>query len=106
MEPRIFEDQLWLGGMPGTLKFRDLSRDPGFVCTPPPSTARCQIRRGRQGVGSGPRFQDKALHQRYAEDLFEQTGFDLRDQESETQEHGERPALLANLAKTEPLVEA
>jgi hypothetical protein len=30
MEPRIFEDQLWLPGMPGNTKFRDLARDPRF----------------------------------------------------------------------------
>ncbi|MDT5218275.1 MAG: hypothetical protein QOF15_380, partial [Mycobacterium sp.] len=26
MEPRIFEDQLWLSGMPRTTKFDDLQR--------------------------------------------------------------------------------
>ena len=30
IEPRIFEDQLVLVGMPGTTKFRDLGRDPRF----------------------------------------------------------------------------
>src|SRR4051812_16322137 len=30
MEPRIFEGQLVIGGMPGTTKFRDLARDPRF----------------------------------------------------------------------------
>ena len=28
MEPRIFEGTLWIGGMPGTAKFRDLVRRP------------------------------------------------------------------------------
>ena len=28
MEPRIFEDRLWIVGMQGTAKFRDLARDP------------------------------------------------------------------------------
>ena len=27
LEPRMFEGQFWLGGMPNTLKFRDLSTD-------------------------------------------------------------------------------
>ena len=30
IEPRIFEDQLWIVGMPNTTKFRDLDRDPRF----------------------------------------------------------------------------
>ena len=31
MEPRFFEQQLWIGGMPGTAKFADLIRDPRFT---------------------------------------------------------------------------
>src|SRR5689334_451781 len=31
MEPRFFEGTLWVGGMPGTAKFRDLVRDPRFT---------------------------------------------------------------------------
>ena len=31
MEPRIFEGTLWIGGMPGTAKFRDLLADPRFA---------------------------------------------------------------------------
>ena len=30
MEPRVFEGDLWLVGMPHTAKFRDLERDPRF----------------------------------------------------------------------------
>ena len=30
IEPRAFEHQLWIVGMPGTTKFRDLRRDPRF----------------------------------------------------------------------------
>lgn len=30
MEPRIFETELAMVGMPGTTKFRDLERDPRF----------------------------------------------------------------------------
>jgi Fe-S oxidoreductase len=30
IEPRVFEGELWLVGMPGTTKFRDLGRDPRF----------------------------------------------------------------------------
>jgi hypothetical protein len=31
MEPRFFEGDLWIGGMPGTAKFRDLVADPRFT---------------------------------------------------------------------------
>ena len=30
MEPRLFEGELWLVGMPHTTKFADLARDPRF----------------------------------------------------------------------------
>ena len=30
MEPRFFEDELWISGMPNTTKFNDLARDPRF----------------------------------------------------------------------------
>src|SRR5690349_5995338 len=30
MEPRIFEGELWLVGMPDTMKFKDLAGDPRF----------------------------------------------------------------------------
>jgi hypothetical protein len=33
--PQIFEDQLLIVGMPNTLKFRDLERDPRFCLHTP-----------------------------------------------------------------------
>jgi hypothetical protein len=30
LEPGVFEGELWIGGIPGTYKLRDLARDPRF----------------------------------------------------------------------------
>jgi hypothetical protein len=80
MEPRIFEDQLWLFGMPGTTKFRDLRRDPRFCLHT--ATVDTQVTDGDAKLwGVADDVQDKALHQRFATALFEETGFDLRGQD-------------------------
>lgn len=80
MEPRVFEDALWLVGMPGTTKFRDLARDPR--CCLHTATTDTQVSDGDAKlwgvVGNVP---DTALHRRFAAALFEETGFDLRGQE-------------------------
>ena len=79
IEPRIFEGQLWLGGMPNTLKFRDLSRDPRFSLHT--ATIDTHVSDGDAKLwGVGRNVQDPALHQRYAQWLFEETHFDLRGQ--------------------------
>jgi hypothetical protein len=80
IEPRVFEDQLWLTGMPNTTKFRDLVRDPRFCLHT--ATVDTHVTDGDAklwGVVSDVR--DTALHQRFATALFEETGFDLRGQE-------------------------
>ncbi len=80
IEPRIFEDELWLVGMPDTRKFHDLVRDPR--CCVHTATADAHVSDGDAklwGVVSDVR--DTALHRRFATDLFEETGFDLRDAE-------------------------
>ncbi|MGH3320293.1 MAG: pyridoxamine 5'-phosphate oxidase family protein [Streptosporangiaceae bacterium] len=80
MEPRIFEDQLWLGGMPGTTKFKDLGRDPRFCLHT--ATVDTEVKEGDAKLwGVVHDVRDKALHQRFATALFEETGFDLRGQE-------------------------
>lgn len=80
MEPRIFEDRLWLIGMPGTTKFRDLERDPRFCLHT--ATVDTQVGDGDAKLwGTVTDVRDKALHQRFAEALFDETGFDLRGQE-------------------------
>jgi hypothetical protein len=80
IEPRVFEDQLWLVGMPGTTKFRDLGRDPRFclhTATVDPHVADGDAK--LWGVVVDVR--DEALHQRFAEALYEEIGLDLRGQE-------------------------
>jgi len=80
IEPRIFEDRLWLVGMPGTTKFRDLGRDPRFCLHT--ATVDTEVKDGDAKLwGVVEDVHDKALHQRFALDLYEQTGFDLRGQE-------------------------
>ncbi|MFD1812985.1 pyridoxamine 5'-phosphate oxidase family protein [Rhodococcus gannanensis] len=77
LEPRVFEGELWIGGMPGTTKFRDLDRDPRFCL----HTATVDSMVGDGDVklwGRVHDVQDAALHERYAEFLLEETGLDLR----------------------------
>lgn len=82
MEPRFFEGQLWIGGMPGTAKFRDLIRDPRFCLHT--ATIDTEVKDGDAKVwGVVEDDDDPELHQRYAEHLFQQTGFDLRGQQFE-----------------------
>jgi hypothetical protein len=78
MEPRFFEGQLWIGGMPGTAKFRDLTHDPRFTLHT--ATVDAQVGDGDAKVWGTVEdvVDDVALHQRYAEALFAETGFDLR----------------------------
>ena len=77
LEPRVFEDQLWIGGMPNTLKFRDLARDPRFSLHT--ATTDAHVSEGDAKVwGVVHDVQDKALHQRYAEWLYSEIGLDLR----------------------------
>jgi hypothetical protein len=80
IEPRVFEDRLWLIGMPGTTKFRDLARDPRFCLHT--ATVDTEVTEGDAKLwGVVEDVPDKALHQRFATALFEETGFDLRGQE-------------------------
>jgi hypothetical protein len=80
MEPRVFEDQLWLVGMPDTTKFRDLDRDPRFCLHT--ATTDTNVGDGDAKLwGVVVDVQDKELHQRFAQDLFEDIGMDLRGQE-------------------------
>jgi len=79
IEPRVFEDQLWLVGMPNTTKFHDLGRDPRFCLHT--ATVDTHVTEGDAKLwGVVEDAQDPALHQRFAEDLFAESGFDLRGQ--------------------------
>ncbi|HEX8095671.1 pyridoxamine 5'-phosphate oxidase family protein [Jatrophihabitans sp.] len=80
MEPRVFEGRLWLVGMPGTTKFRDLARDPRFCLHT--ATVDTQVTDGDAKLwGLARDVRDPALHQRFADDLFAGTGLDLRGSE-------------------------
>ncbi|WP_092528894.1 pyridoxamine 5'-phosphate oxidase family protein [Amycolatopsis arida] len=80
MEPRFFEDRLWLIGMPDTAKFRDLARDPRFCLHT--ATVDTEVKDGDAKLwGVARDVRDTALHQRFAEALFAETGFDLRGRE-------------------------
>lgn len=79
MEPRIFEDHLVIVGMPRTTKFRDLGRDPRFCLHT--ATVDTYVSEGDAKLfGEASNLQDEDLHQRFATDLFEHTGMDLRGQ--------------------------
>ncbi|SFB15871.1 Pyridoxamine 5'-phosphate oxidase [Amycolatopsis marina] len=80
VEPRVFEDRLWIVGMPNTTKFRDLARDPRFCLHT--ATVDPEVKEGDAKVwGVANDVRDTALHQRFATALYEETGFDLRGQE-------------------------
>lgn len=80
MEPLIFEQRLWLPGMPATTKFADLERDPRFCLHT--ATADPKVTDGDAKLwGRAQSVTDDALRQRFADDLFAQTGFDLREEE-------------------------
>jgi hypothetical protein len=80
IEPQIFEDQLLIVGMPGTTKFRDLGRDPRFCLHT--ATVDTMVSDGDAKLwGVVDDIQDKDVHQRFAQALFEETGMDLRGQE-------------------------
>jgi hypothetical protein len=79
IEPRIFEDRLWIAGMPDTLKFRDLARDPRFCLHT--ATVDTHLADGDAKLwGVVEDVPDGALHRRFADALFEETGMDLRGQ--------------------------
>jgi len=79
IEPRMFEGELWVVGMPGTTKFTDLGRDPRFCLHT--ATVDTQVSDGDAKIwGTVHDVQDPALHERFAEDLFAENGFDLRGQ--------------------------
>lgn len=80
MEPRVFEGQLWLVGMPDTTKFRDLHRDSRFSLHT--ATVDPQVADGDAKLwGTVHDVRDPALHQRFAQELYEEIGLDLRGQE-------------------------
>lgn len=80
MEPTIFEDGLWLPGMPRTSKFRDLLRDPRFCLHT--ATVDTQVSDGDAKLwGLAHDCPDDTVRQRFVSALLEQNGFDLRGEE-------------------------
>ncbi len=79
IEPQIFEDDLLIVGMPNTLKFRDLGRDPRFCLHT--ATVDTHVSEGDVKLwGTVDDITDKDVHQRFATALFETSGMDLRGQ--------------------------
>jgi pyridoxamine 5'-phosphate oxidase-like protein len=79
MEPRIFEEHMWIGGMPNTFKLRDLGRDPRFTLHT--ATVDTQVSDGDAKVWGVVRdVQDSELQGRYAEWMYAETGIDVRGQ--------------------------
>jgi hypothetical protein len=78
IEPRVFEGELWIVGMPGTTKFRDLDRDPRFCLHT--ATVDTQVTDGDAKLWGVVRdVQDRELFLRFAEALLQEIGLDLRD---------------------------
>ncbi|WP_280395158.1 pyridoxamine 5'-phosphate oxidase family protein [Nocardia brasiliensis] len=79
VEPRFFEGNLVISGMPGTTKFRDLARDPRFCLHT--ATVDTQVSEGDAKLfGTVVDLPDRQLHERFAQHLFDESGFDIRGQ--------------------------
>lgn len=79
VEPMIFEGKLVISGMPNTTKFRDLERDPRFCLHT--ATVDTMVSDGDAKLfGVVVDDPDTALHARFAQYLYEDSGLDLRDQ--------------------------
>lgn len=77
IEPRIFEAELVVVGMPNTTKFADLGRDPRFslhTATVDPHVGDGDVKLWADAVKLG----DREFHGRFVEDLFQTSGLDLR----------------------------
>lgn len=80
MEPRVFEEQLWISGMPNTTKYLDLQRDSRFCLHT--ATVDTAVSDGDAKLwGRAHVVPYAALHQRFAAALFDDIGLDLRDQQ-------------------------
>lgn len=77
MEPRVVDGHLVMVGMEGTTKYRDLDRDPRFclhTATEDPHLGEGDVKLWARAVD----VQDQSLHEQFADELFEETGMDLR----------------------------
>ncbi|MFF5036683.1 pyridoxamine 5'-phosphate oxidase family protein [Nocardia salmonicida] len=79
IEPVIFEGMLVLAGMPNTRKFDDLARDPRFCLHT--ATVDTMVADGDAKLfGTVTDLQDETVHARFAQKLFDDSGFDIRGQ--------------------------
>lgn len=79
IEPVIFEGMLVLAGMPNTRKFDDLARDPRFCLHT--ATVDTRVSDGDAKLfGTVTDLQDETVHARFAQKLFDDSGFDIRGQ--------------------------
>ena len=77
IEPVIFEGMLVLAGMPNTRKFDDLARDPRFCLHT--ATVDTRVADGDAKLfGTVTDLQDETIHARFAQKLFDDSGFDIR----------------------------
>ncbi|MGV9709893.1 pyridoxamine 5'-phosphate oxidase family protein [Gordonia sp. NPDC003424] len=77
VEPGFFEGELWITGMPHTRKFDDLVANPRFALHT--ATVDGEVGDGDAKIwGTVQDVHDAELHERFAGDLFSETGFDLR----------------------------
>ena len=77
IEVFVFEDELVVVGMPGTTKFQDLERDTRFglhTATVDPHLEEGDVKL----FADARRMADVSFHERFAQDLYERKGFDLR----------------------------
>ncbi|MEU8900070.1 pyridoxamine 5'-phosphate oxidase family protein [Nocardia sp. NPDC048505] len=80
IEPRVFDGMLVVAGMPNTLKFKDLERDPRFCLHT--ATVDTMVGDGDAKLFGRVRdLPDKQVHARFAQALFDESGFDIRGQE-------------------------
>ncbi|MFI6223521.1 pyridoxamine 5'-phosphate oxidase family protein [Nocardia salmonicida] len=79
IEPMVFEGMLVLAGMPNTRKFDDLARDPRFCLHT--ATVDTMVADGDAKLfGTVTDLQDETVHARFAQKLFDDSGFDIRGQ--------------------------
>ncbi|MFI1241143.1 pyridoxamine 5'-phosphate oxidase family protein [Nocardia salmonicida] len=79
IEPMVFEGMLVLAGMPNTRKFDDLARDPRFCLHT--ATVDTMVSDGDAKLfGTVTDLQDETVHARFAQKLFDDSGFDIRGQ--------------------------
>jgi hypothetical protein len=83
LEPRIFEGELWLVGMPGTRKFRDLLRDPRFCLHT--ATVDTEVTAGDAKLwGTVRDVRDEEVRRRWLQSLYEESGLDFRNETFDT----------------------